>query len=79
VPRRIGLDTTILIRVRGRAQSRQNDGAVVVADRRLGGVPFYQSLDGCGIITIITCHGPNGIYGALIDAVSKRWPERAAA
>jgi hypothetical protein len=55
----------------------EKDGVVVV-ERRLVGVPFYQSLDPDGK-RIITCHGPKGIYGPLFDAVSDRWPEEAAA
>jgi hypothetical protein len=56
----------------------EKDGGIAVIERRLVGVPFYQALDTDGK-RIITCHGPKGIYGALIDAVSTRWPEEAAA
>ena len=27
---------------------------------------------------IITCHGPKGIYGALVDTVAVQWPDEAA-
>jgi hypothetical protein len=56
----------------------EKDGSIAVIERRLVSVPFYQSLDRDGK-RIITCHGPKSIYGALMDAVSKRWPKEAAA
>jgi hypothetical protein len=51
----------------------EKDGAPTVVDKRLIGVPFYQTRSDAGITTI-TCHGPEGIYGTLCDAIQKKWP-----
>lgn len=46
-------------------------GKVEVVDRRLLGVPFYQTFAKGGKREIV-CHGPRGIYGALIDKVKAK-------
>jgi hypothetical protein len=55
----------------------EKDNAVTVVERRLVGVPFYQSLDPDGK-RIITCHAARDIYGALVDSVAAKWPDEAA-
>ena len=53
------------------------DGQLSVTDKKVFGVAFYQS----GIFKqkrIITCHGPNSVYGNLIDAIQDRWPESSS-
>jgi len=54
----------------------EKDNAVTVVERRLVGVPFYQSLDPDGK-KIITCHAARDIYGALVDAVAAKWHDEA--
>jgi hypothetical protein len=44
-----------------------------VVEKRLMGVPFYQTRE--AQLTTITCHGPEGIYGSLLDEIMKKWPE----
>ena len=56
----------------------EKDGGIVVVERRLVGVPFYQALTDNGKREI-TCHGPKGVYGSFLDAIAARWPEEAAA
>jgi hypothetical protein len=56
----------------------ESDGRVEIIERRLLGVPFHQSRDPDGE-RIITCHGPRGIYGRLVDKVTECWPEGALA
>jgi hypothetical protein len=51
-------------------------GKIEVIDRRLIAVPFYESFASDGKREI-TCHGAKGIYGMLIDEVTRRWPEAA--
>jgi hypothetical protein len=56
----------------------EKDDEITVVDRRLVGVPFFQSLTYNGKREI-TCHGPKGIYGSFIDAIAERWPKEALA
>jgi hypothetical protein len=56
----------------------EKDGGTILVERRLVGVPFYQSLTH-DKKREITCHGPTGIYGSFLDAIAARWPEEAAA
>jgi hypothetical protein len=53
------------------------DNKPVVIDRRLLCVPFYQSPGPNGKLEL-TCHGPEGIYGSLIDKITERWPGEVA-
>lgn len=48
-----------------------------IAGVRLWGVPYYQSKTEKGG-HVLTCHGMNGVYGTLLDAIVARWPEEAA-
>jgi hypothetical protein len=57
--------------------TKNKDGTVEPVGRRLIAVPFYQSPHSDGKREI-TCQGPYGIYGSLIDAVTKRWPDEAS-
>jgi hypothetical protein len=57
--------------------TKNKDGTLNPIDRRLIAVPFYQSSPSGGRREI-TCQGPMGIYGSLIDAVAKRWPDEAS-
>jgi len=54
--------------------TKNKDGTLNPIDRRLIAVPFYQSPPSGGKREI-TCQGPMGIYGSLVDAVTKRWPD----
>jgi hypothetical protein len=56
----------------------EKDGEIAVVDRRLVGVPFFQSITYNGKREI-TCHGSKGIYGSFIDAIAARWPKEAVA
>jgi hypothetical protein len=56
----------------------EKNGGIVVVDRWLVGVPFYQSLTQGGKREI-TCHGRRGIYGTFLDAIIARWPDEALA
>jgi hypothetical protein len=55
----------------------EKDNKPLVVERRLIGVPFYQSL-AADKKRIITYHGPKSIYGVLIDRIIARWPEEAS-
>ncbi len=55
----------------------EKDNKPVVVERRLIGVPFYQSLT-ADKKRIITYHGPKSIYGVLIDRAIARWPDEAS-
>lgn len=55
----------------------ENDKPRII-EQRLIGVPFFESTSHDGTQKIITCHGPKGIYGRLIDNIFKRWPDAAA-
>jgi hypothetical protein len=57
--------------------TKNKDGTLNPVDRRLIAVPFFQSPPSGGRREI-TCQGPMGIYGSLIDAVTKRWPHEAS-
>jgi hypothetical protein len=38
-------------------------------------MPYYQmKKEGGG--HVLTCHGTGGIYGSLLDAIVKKWPEK---
>ncbi len=54
----------------------KGDGKTELIDRRLVGVPFYQSPTESGSREII-CHGPRGIYGTLIDKIKAKWPSES--
>jgi hypothetical protein len=54
--------------------TKKQNGELNVVDRRLIAVPFYQSPAPDGK-TILTCQGPFGVYGSLIDAVRRQWPD----
>jgi hypothetical protein len=56
--------------------TKNRDGELNVVDRRLIAVPFYESPAADGK-RILTCQGPFGIYGSLIDAVTNAWPDEA--
>ena len=56
----------------------EKDDEITVVDRRLVGVPFFQSLTYNGKREI-TGHGPKGIYGSFRDAIAERWPKEALA
>jgi hypothetical protein len=56
----------------------EKDGSIDVVDRRLIAVPFYESFSSSGKREI-TCHGPKGIYGAFIDAITEKWPKETKA
>lgn len=58
-----------------RAYLDENDGGLLsLSSKLLFGVAFHESaVSDCK--RVITCHGPKGVYGHLIDAVSERWPE----
>lgn len=45
-----------------------------IIETRLLGFAFYQSPLSEGS-RLITCHGPRSVYGHLIDAMTKKWPE----
>jgi hypothetical protein len=60
-----------------RSYVREKDGKPEIFDYRLIGVPFHETPIKDGK-KVITCHGPKGIYGTLIDAVFKRWPDAAS-
>ncbi len=48
-----------------------------IAGVRLWGMPYYQTKkEGGG--HVLTCHGMGGIYGSLLDAIVKKWPEETA-
>lgn len=49
------------------------NGRLLVSEKRIFGVAFFQS-ERFDNKRIITCHGPMGIYGHLIDAISDVWP-----
>jgi hypothetical protein len=55
-----------------------NEDEPIVVGKRLHGVPFHQTHTEDGK-TIIAYHGPKDIYGLLIDKVTEKWPEEAAA
>ena len=57
--------------------TKNKDGTLNPIDRQFIAVPFYQSPPSDGKREI-TCQGPYGIYGSLIDAVTKRWPDEAS-
>jgi hypothetical protein len=52
-------------------------GSPSVVEKRLIGVPFYQSRAADDMRTI-TCHGPHGIYGRLVDEVVRKWPDASS-
>ena len=52
----------------------EKDNSPSIIEKRLIGVPFHQSQDEDGA-KIISCHGPTGIYRALIDEIIKKWPD----
>ncbi len=54
-----------------------NDDKTTVMDKRLFGIPFYQSVT-ANKKRIITCHGPKSIYGLLLDKIAEQWPEESA-
>lgn len=54
--------------------SDNNNSHPIVLDKVIVGVAFYQS-EVVQQKRIITCHGPQSIYGRLIDAIRERWPE----
>jgi hypothetical protein len=54
----------------------ESDNKVIIVDRRLVGVPFYQTFTD-GHKREIVCHGPRGIYGSLIDKAKAKWPAEA--
>ena len=41
----------------------------------LRGVVFYQTDETNGRGGIISCHGPQGIYGRLVDDIRQTWPQ----
>lgn len=48
-----------------------------IAGVRLWGMPYYQTKkEGGG--HVLTCHGTGGVYGSLLDAIVKKWPEETA-
>jgi hypothetical protein len=55
----------------------EKDNSATIVERRLIGVPFHQSADKDSP-SIITCHGPKGIYRSLIDEIIKKWPDAGA-
>ncbi|WFP76564.1 hypothetical protein [Mesorhizobium sp. WSM4906] len=46
-----------------------------VRDRCLVGVAFYEFKDD-GRMTVV-CHGPEAIYGAMVNAIRQKWPGAA--
>ncbi|HEY5066152.1 MAG TPA: hypothetical protein VIJ04_15160 [Xanthobacteraceae bacterium] len=52
----------------------EKEGPTSVVDSRLVGVPFFQIKKDEGRREIV-CHGPNGIYGTLIEKIAQKWPE----
>ncbi len=55
----------------------EKEKKISVVERWLLGVPFFQSRSADNKRTI-TCHGPRGIYGSLIDRVVAKWPAETA-
>lgn len=54
--------------------AKDGDGNLSVVDKKVFGVAFHQS-DIANNRRIITCHGPKSVYGTLIEAIRKKWPE----
>jgi hypothetical protein len=50
------------------------DDVPQVIGKRLWGIPFYQSPPDKNDIRTLTCHGPDGIYGSILDEIIKTWP-----
>jgi hypothetical protein len=54
----------------------ERDGRPMVVERRLIGIPFFQSPPN-NKKKIITYHGPYSIYQRLFEKIIERWPEEA--
>jgi hypothetical protein len=48
---------------------------VIVKERMLYGVAFYQRFLR-GKKGLVVCHGPQSVYGMLVDAIRKKWNDR---
>ena len=54
---------------------KERDGAVVVDDLLLSGVPFYESPN-VNNRRIIECHGPRSIYATVVEALERAASKR---
>lgn len=54
--------------------SSEDNGPLSVQEKRLIGIAFYES-DLADEKRTITCHGPKSLYGELVDAIRKKWPD----
>jgi hypothetical protein len=60
-----------------RAYFVMKDEEPAIVERRLVGVPWWQSPPSDGKRTL-TCHGPKSIYGAMVAAIGEKWPEQSS-
>jgi hypothetical protein len=57
--------------------SKDENGQAAITEKRICGVAFFQS-ELTERRRIIACHGPQSIYGRLLDAIRNKWPSEVS-